>query len=62
MVRKVYKGVLHSVTMVKSIIIRMNLNTLARIKKAYKPFPKESVASYFSRLAKFLELSEGGLK
>jgi len=44
--------------MVKSVIIRMNLNTLSRIKKVFSAYPNESASSYFSRLAKHLEEGE----
>lgn len=41
--------------MVKQIIIRMNYNTLKRIKKEFPSFPNETMPSYFGRLAVFME-------
>lgn len=46
---------LHSVTMDKQYIIRIKWNTFVRIKRVFPSIRDESVADYFSRLAKFLE-------
>lgn len=45
--------------MEKEIIIRIKYNSLVRIKKIFRPIRYESVASYFRRLAKWLEVTNG---
>ena len=41
--------------MVKSIIIRINFNTLLRLKAVFPSPRNETAKDYFQRLAKFLE-------
>ena len=39
----------------ESIVVRMNLNTLLRLKKMFPALGDETVKNYFQRLAKYLE-------
>jgi len=49
--------------MVKSLIVRMNYNSLERIKSVFPMInSKETMVSYFNRLAKALESYGGNIK
>jgi hypothetical protein len=41
--------------MVKTTTVRMNLNTLHRIKRVVKADPKETLPDYFNRVARHME-------